>query len=315
MARPGIAYEQVAAAADAIKARGDSPTIAQVRTHLGTGSNSTIHRFLRQWEESRPTVAAAPVEMPPAIHSAIVEEIRRAVATTRADLEQKLAEARATADELAATGEGLEITVDDLTEKLTSEQATSLRLVGKVEELSREIERVKGESITQVQEVRTEAAGQVQEARDTAQREREAAESARQALARAELRLEGVPRLEAEIERLRERLEAESLARVTAEKQCAVLTAQLTAAEQAVADAKARAEAAEKSADAARQAERQARFAEQAVQARLEAAAREVEAAKAAAKEAREEAKKSAEIAAELRGQAQQITSQKEGKK
>lgn len=245
MARPGITYEQVAAAADALKAQGQNATIDAVRAHLGTGSKSTIHRYLRQWEDSRPTVAAAPVEMPPAIHAAIVEEIRRAVADTRAGLEQKLADVRATADELAQLNEEMEAANDDLAEQLRQEKSDNQQLVGQADELHREIDRVKADSAAQVAEIREQAASQVQEARADAQRERDAAEQARQALARAELRLEAVPALEQQLADLRAQLEAERKARTDAEKAGAVAVAQKEAAERQADEYRARNGAAE----------------------------------------------------------------------
>lgn len=63
MARTGISYEQVAAAADALVGEGQSnPTINAIRERLGTGSPNTIHRHLSTWNEARPQVPApAPV--------------------------------------------------------------------------------------------------------------------------------------------------------------------------------------------------------------------------------------------------------------
>ena len=54
---------------------------------------------------------------------------------------------------------------------------------------------------------RKEALEEIEAADAKADRERESAEIARTALAKAELRLEALPRLEAEIERLRTALE------------------------------------------------------------------------------------------------------------
>ena len=54
MARVGITFEQVAAAADALVGEGQSPTIKAVRERLGTGSPNTIHAHLVQWRQARP---------------------------------------------------------------------------------------------------------------------------------------------------------------------------------------------------------------------------------------------------------------------
>lgn len=311
MARPGIVYEQVAAAADALKAQGQRPTIDAVRMHLGTGSKSTIHRYLRQWEDSRPPVAAAPVEMPTAIHAAIVEEIRRAVTETRAIFEQQLAEIRVTADELAQLNEDLEATNDALTEKLEQEQTDNQQLVGRLDATNREIDQIKKDAAAQVAEIREQAAGQIAEARADALREREAAELARQALARADLRLEAMPRLENDIDILRAEIAQERAGRQQAEQNAAVLAAKFEAAQNIVAREQSRADKLEvKLTDVERAATQtmqeltNARVQAQAQQTALDAAAREVEASKTAVKDARAEAKKAGEEAAELRGKA-----------
>ncbi|OHE83344.1 MAG: hypothetical protein A2579_00580 [Lysobacterales bacterium RIFOXYD1_FULL_69_11] len=48
MAR-GITQEQVNAAADALLAAGERPTVERVRAHLGTGSPNTVTRLLESW--------------------------------------------------------------------------------------------------------------------------------------------------------------------------------------------------------------------------------------------------------------------------
>ena len=67
-------------------------------------------------------------------------------------------------------------------------------------------------------------------ARNDALREREAAEAARIELAKALLRLEAMPRLEADMDALRVDLDKERQGRVAAEQQAAVLGAKLEAA-------------------------------------------------------------------------------------
>ena len=84
-------------------------------------------------------------------------------------------------------------------------QADKAELSGRLGQLNKDLE-----------DVRAEAAAQ-----------REAAEHARTEKAKLELRLEGVPRLEAEIERLKAALESERNAKVVAEQQAAVSQARL----------------------------------------------------------------------------------------
>lgn len=52
MGRPGISYEQVANAAEALLAGGQSPTVQRVREQLGRGSHSTIAAHLRRFHQA-----------------------------------------------------------------------------------------------------------------------------------------------------------------------------------------------------------------------------------------------------------------------
>lgn len=49
MARIGVTYLDIVQAANAVKARGEEPTVDRVRTQLGTGSKSTIAPLLKRW--------------------------------------------------------------------------------------------------------------------------------------------------------------------------------------------------------------------------------------------------------------------------
>lgn len=53
MARPGITYSEVARAATQLTAQKTRPSIEGIRKVLGTGSNSTINRHLREWREKQ----------------------------------------------------------------------------------------------------------------------------------------------------------------------------------------------------------------------------------------------------------------------
>ena len=109
MARIGITFEQVAAAADALAGEGQQTTIRAVRERLGsTGSPNTIHKHLTAWREARPIAAAAAPELPQALAAAIAAEIERAAAAARGEIEGRLVQAQAEAVELAAAGETLE---------------------------------------------------------------------------------------------------------------------------------------------------------------------------------------------------------------
>ncbi len=50
MSRTGITYQEVIEAITKLQERGKIPTVDRIRNHLGTGSNSTISRYLREWK-------------------------------------------------------------------------------------------------------------------------------------------------------------------------------------------------------------------------------------------------------------------------
>ena len=56
MARPGVTYQDVSAAANQVKGQGKNPTIENVRAILGTGSIGTINNHLRKWKETQNAV-------------------------------------------------------------------------------------------------------------------------------------------------------------------------------------------------------------------------------------------------------------------
>jgi transketolase len=66
MARHGIGYEDVAKAAQQCIENGQTPTHEHVRLIIGSGSNNTIGKYLRQWKvnQTTTTLAAAKAEVP-----------------------------------------------------------------------------------------------------------------------------------------------------------------------------------------------------------------------------------------------------------
>lgn len=287
MARQGITFEQVTAAADAIVGEGQQPTIKAVRERLGTGSPNTIHQHLKRWREARPVAVVAALELPQALASAIAAEIERTAAQARGEIEGRLVQAQAEADELSATGETLEAERDALAEQvatLTTERDT---LTGKA----------------------AQQAADLAEQGQRIEREQQAAEAARVELAKVQLKVEAQAEKLAEqataLDRLATDLKAADKARQEAAQAAAVLAARLEAAEARASAAEGREKAAQARADAQGQDLNGFRVQVQAQQTALDAAAREIESAKASAAEARAAAKKSGEEAAELRGRLQ----------
>lgn len=118
MARVGITYEQVAAAASTLLSEGRQPTIQAIRGVLGTGSPNTIHRHLCAYNEGRPPAAQMAVEVPAELSAAFLSALDRTAAAARAENENKIVALQFAADELSAAGEALEDERDELAAQL-----------------------------------------------------------------------------------------------------------------------------------------------------------------------------------------------------
>ena len=212
MARIGITFDQVAAAADALVGDGQQPTISAVRERLGSGSPNTIHRHLTEWRQARPVAAAGVATLSPTLTAAIASDIERAAAQARAEIESQLVEVQAEAAHLSTVGEAVEAERDGLIEQVAA--------------LTTERDTIAGKAAQQ--------ATDLAQAQQRIEREQQTAEAARIELATARLRIEAQATLEAEqtaeLERRAATLEKAQVGRIAAEQEAAVLTAKLEAA-------------------------------------------------------------------------------------
>ena len=301
-----ITQEQVNAVADAIRASGIKPTARAVRDQLGTGSMATVLKLLQVWQAGQVKAAETPITLPVGLQRALVDFVGQEIATAKASLQADLVNLQQANNDLIAENERQASTLEIQSEAFEVTLGEKAELVGRLSQVESDLAR-------SVDEVAVE---------------RQAAEAARTELAKALLRLEAVPRIEAEIERLRIELVDERKARTDAEQKAAVATAQLEAAtrradvaEQREQTAVAKAEHAsvrvlelEKQSQAATGELTQARVQVQAQQTALDAQARELAEFKAMAKEARNDAKKSVEEAAELRGRLAEVEGSRKNK-
>ena len=218
MARPGITYQQVAAAADTITAEGENPTIKRIRAKLGdTGSPNTIHRHLTVWREAAPVQERKAPELPTDLQIAIIREIERQAAEARAELLQELTRTQAEAVELATTGERLETEIDELTDRNKHLGNEFQRMVSLAETRLLDINKLEDELI----------------------REREAAENARiqlaQALNKVELQDESILNFTTKLNDTETKLSQATTEKIAAEQIAAVTSAKLDASEKAIA--------------------------------------------------------------------------------
>lgn len=219
-----ITQEQVNATADAIRAAGTKPTARGIREALGGGSMATVLKFLQVWQGGQVRAAESPVVLPVGLQRALVDFIGQEVAGAKADLQADLVAAQQANGDLIAESERQASTIELQAEALESVQAEKAELAGRLAQVESDLAK----------------------AGDDVGAERQAAEHARTELAKAQLRLESLPRLEAEADRLRAELEQERTAKVVAEQAAAVATEKVAGLAERLTESKARVESLEK---------------------------------------------------------------------
>jgi hypothetical protein len=186
MARePTITYEDVASAVNHIKNNSGKPTARNVRESLGRGSMATVVKLLRLVQGRQIS------------QSQVSDEILDQTVTSAIScyIAGKIEEATT-----AFTMREAEL------------QSDSDMLIGEYERQTEE-HTTQAEALSELQERHAVLNGRVQQLESDAKRnvaelsiERQAAEAARVALAKAELRLEALPRMETELDKVREEL-------------------------------------------------------------------------------------------------------------
>lgn len=218
--KAAITYEQVRAVVDALRAEGAKPTIDQVWEAFDkAGSKGTIHKLVKQYLGELDATQKAPESLrllPPDIQHVILTFADQAAATAREKIANELVECRQEGASLADDNERLTAEVDDLRMQLSQAGADKATAEGRAVQLASEL-----------------AA-----AREQISVERVAAEQARTALAKAELRLEGIAPLEDELRTTRAERDGHREARTEAERTVAVLSSKQKEHEERVQDIK-----------------------------------------------------------------------------
>jgi len=195
-----ITYDQVVRYAEAIKADGGKPTPRQIRDRHGSGSFGTIHKLFQQWESTQALAIEAALSLPPSVQRAILEFVRHELSVGRTDLEERLCQVTTSAEDLATDNDRQAALIDEQLATIESLRGEKAALAGRLAEIENAI----GTH------------------REDAVRERQAAEAARTEVAKLMLRLEGVPRLEAELAELRKEYQLIDRSRQAIEKELAV---------------------------------------------------------------------------------------------
>lgn len=189
-----ITLDQVAAAAEALRADGAKPTLRGVRERLGSGSLGTIQKLLSRWQQGQGKTGEVSLSLPPAVEQALLDFLTQELAAGKAELRAALVEAQQALAELATEAEGQAQEIGELSAALDAERQNATGLRGELVRLQEERDQARLET----------------------RQERETAEGLRIELAKASLQLESLPALQAE-------LSSERAARIAAEKQVAVL--------------------------------------------------------------------------------------------
>jgi colicin import membrane protein len=106
MSHQDVTYEAVEKACAAIIGQGVRPTVRAVRERLG-GSNSTLVRHLRSWNEARATLERQPQDLPAELLTTLRRCISAAEDAARAGAQEQVAAAQQTVDDLLRDNEEL----------------------------------------------------------------------------------------------------------------------------------------------------------------------------------------------------------------
>lgn len=280
-----VNFEAVAAAAEAISKEGGKPSVRSVIAQLGGGSPNTVLPMLNEWKAGRVAVRSTDIELDPRIGQIIGELVKSASEQAAKAAEERAADVQADAETVAEAGREAESQVQALESQLVEAQ----QIIVVKERALEDAQAAAGIEAKNAQERITALQVQLGE-------ERTRADLAVQAVAKAEVRLELIPGLQAEVERLK-----------PFEQQAAVLAANLDSAKTAGVELKGRLDAALADAKASHDELERVRISEQSLQAKLDAALREVETLKANLVEAKSELVTAREEAKEARTETKEV--------
>lgn len=197
-----ITYEQVAEAANNLKAQNLKPTSRAVRDALGSGSMATVCKYLQQWQAGQTRQSQVTDDViDPAVARAISLHIATKIQTATSEATARLADMQGELASVIQENERQSKEITELMAEATHHKEEGARLAGQIEQLSADLARTTSEL----------------------ESERQAAENARIQLAKAELRLEAVPRIEKDIKAVRDELAQERKALAAAREEAAEL--------------------------------------------------------------------------------------------
>lgn len=158
MARAGVTYTEVAKAAETLKQQGQDPTIERVRGLLGTGSNSTLNKHLKQWKNTHleeGSISGLPDDLlrtVKSLHESIqgnaelkIEEVTKELNAVIDDLRTKLTTAQEQNNELTHNNEQLTQQNEELSNQLEVTNKDNFTYKLKQEQLAQDVTRLTSE--------------------------------------------------------------------------------------------------------------------------------------------------------------------------
>lgn len=288
MAQQGkITQEDVNVLCARLRAQGKRPSTRLIRAEHGAGSTGTIQAMLRVWEGSNPEAATA-VTLTTALQKTLQDNLGIEVSRAQQELREKLEVASETISDLVRENEQLadeNAQLDDVNGKLLDSVAEAK---GQLQQLQEDMAAAK--------------AGETQQRVD--------ADQLRIALARAQLQLEQVEKLEASHAVALQQLEQMRVRQVESERQASVSAAQRDAYAERVTEEKLRSEKLLGQVEALSQELSKAAVRVEAAQGRFELVSAELSVAKDEAQQARVTAAKAREAEAEWKGHVDELRGQ-----
>lgn len=199
-----VTLEQVAAAADQIKSEGQKPSVRAIREILGGGSMGTILRLLNRWKEEQILESEKRTttddSLDPSITRAISSVLAARVQSAVSEINGRFADLQTETDDLITENERQAQEIVEHLRKIESQAEEMAIGTGRIAQIEAELSLARQERDAKAQE-----SGQ-----------------AKTELAKSLLRLESLPNLEAETQKLQESLRTQEKARAESEKEAAV---------------------------------------------------------------------------------------------
>jgi len=227
-----VTFESVTAAINVIEAAGQKASVRKIMDQLllmtgVKGSPNVVTKLFNDYKSGRPLVRLADVGLDAGITQAIAAQMQRIAEQSAAAAEDRAAELEDNIALLMESQSEAEKQIETLNADLATVQAEAAGFVEQLKESGAHMVRMAEAHDKEASDLRQELV-----------RERTRADKATSDLARAEVRLEALPGLHADLEKMRVALAEQTAARVAAEQSAAVLGAKLEAAERFALDAR-----------------------------------------------------------------------------